>query len=130
MVLQAHHAGRGAFPRAEVAAGEDRDARAREPQDHEEERGEGVQPDVEREVREADREDQGLRRAGNRGEAEGREYQAQQGGEGKEEMRDEAEAAGREKPRETDGEPGGRDGERPIDRGEHPVHIVSTVELR
>ena len=56
VVLQAEEAGRGSFAGAEVARGEDRDPRSRRSQQEQEEPGERVEPQVEGEVRQPERE--------------------------------------------------------------------------
>ena len=77
VVVQAQEPRRRALAAAEVAAGENGDARAREAQQGQEEGGQRVQAQVEGQVRQADREHGGLRRAGHGGERDARQREAQ-----------------------------------------------------
>ena len=144
VVVQAQEPRRRALALAEVAAGEDGDAGAREAQQREEEGRERVQAQVEGQVRQADGEDGDLRRAGQGRESEARQREAQRGGEREEDARDEGEVVQRRDPGQADREPRDDDEHDAVDREEfrqgahrEPLaacrpgaHTVSTVASR
>ena len=109
MVLQAEEAGRGSFAGAEVARGEDRDPRSRRSQQEQEEAGERVEPQVEGEVREPEREHQLLRRPARqeRTEADQRDPQGDQRPQGEEDPTDEPDVVRSDQPCQAQGEPAG-----------------------
>jgi hypothetical protein len=118
------------FALAEVAAREDRDAGAREPQQQQEERRQRVQPQVERKVGQADGEDRDLRRVGQARQPEGGERHAHRGRQREQDAGDDLEVAQRGDSGQADAQPGCHDDQDTIDRQQPDVHTVSTEEFK
>jgi len=130
VVLQADEPRRRAFAFAKVAAGENRDAGAGEPQQHEEERRQRVEPQVERQARKADREDRDLGRGGQRAQRERRQGDAHDRRQREEHAADDAEITQCRDSGEPHREPRRDDEQYPVEREGRRVHTVSTGQSR
>ena len=105
VIEQAQQPGRRAFALPEVAGSEDRDAGAGAPEQEQEERREGVEPQVEGQARQPDRQHRDLRRGEEPRHGDGREQQAHQRAERKQHARHEEEARRPRHARRTDEDP-------------------------
>jgi hypothetical protein len=110
---------------AEITGGVDRDAGRYRPEQEQEEPGQRIDSQVERQLRQAERQRHALRRKPDGLQAEGGEHQPCQGAQRKRDLPGEQRVAGGNQSHNRDGYPGDRDEKRAGERGERDLHCQS-----